>query len=96
MQVLLLLPTTTIINIIAAYTNVTTGDIRKSIIDLNKKIRGLLGDDILSSSVPDSMMIVSSNISIYIKWLRTHQLQLSRECRNEEIVTSVNASVRAW
>ena len=53
-----------------------SNDIRKTIVDLNKKIRGLLGDEILSSSVSKSMIIVSDNVTLYMKWLRTHQVTL--------------------
>jgi hypothetical protein len=70
-------------------------DILTTINIVTKKIRNLLNQD-LSLTTDSTREILKSEFSRYFSWLRLHQDGLIKVCRNNEIVCSVNKSVKAW
>lgn len=43
-----------------------------------------------------SLKSIKEASSHYFTWLRTHRAELTRSCRNAEIIASVDPSIRAW
>jgi hypothetical protein len=70
-------------------------DILETINTVTKKIRSLLSLD-LSLTTNSTRGILKSEFSNYFQWMRREQEGLTKICRNNEIISCMNKSVKAW
>lgn len=70
-------------------------DIQEAISANLKALKKRIVDPQLLGPLPWQRCVVDA-CAHFFRWLRSHQSELARSCRNAEIVQSVDSSVRAW
>lgn len=73
-----------------------THSIKSSIKLVVNRLSNCLNNESGSFAIAERQGEVEAIVMDYWAWLRTNQTALVRLCRKEEIVTSVDASLRAW
>jgi hypothetical protein len=71
-------------------------DITEAIAAVTKRVRHLISQDMRGLTSDRVRGILQPEFMRYFAWLRTHRDGLIKTCRNNEVVSSVDASVRAW
>ena len=71
-------------------------DISEAIDAVTKRVRHLISQDIRGLTSDLVRVVLQPEFKRYFGWLRAHRDGLIKTCRNNEVVSSVDASVRAW